>query len=185
MERSNRSRLYLLLAAGLIAIVLLAIMVRLDRPLRTTMAPQGIVSFELAGSREAVTRILASWGPEGHRNATLSLRLDYVFLIAYAAVISILCTIVANAWAADRPRLWCTGMLLAGGQWLAALLDAAENLLLQNILAGATAASLPQMARWCALTKFALIACGWLYILLAGGIRMVCHFRSPKGRWGH
>ena len=76
-------------------------------------------------------------------------------------------------------------MLLAACQWLAALLDAAENLLLQSILAGASGGYLPLTARWCALVKFALIACGWLYILLAGGIRVIRYFASQAGRCDH
>lgn len=185
MGHFHRARIYLLIVAGIVAIALLTIMVRIDQPLRTAAAPHGIVSFELAGSPEAVQRILKSWGPEGRRNATLSLRLDYAFLVAYAMVISILCGIAAGAWPAGHPRIRWTGIILAGCQWLAALLDAIENLLLQNILTGSTTTYLPLVARWCALAKFTLIACGWLYILLSGGIRVIGHFKSQTGRFGH
>ena len=178
MGRSPRLPICLLTASGILAAVLLAAMVWLDQPLRTTAAPHGIVSFELAGSSDAVTRILASWGPEGRRRAELSLRLDYVFLVAYATVLSLLCGTVAQSWAASRPRLRQVGMLLAACQWLAALLDAAENLLLQSILADASGALLPLAAHWCALVKFTLIGFGWLYILVAGGIRVIQHFSS-------
>lgn len=185
MGRSPRLPICLLAATGIIAALLLAVMVWLDQPLRTAAAPHGIVSFEIAGTSDAITRILESWGPEGRRRAAVSLRLDYVFLMAYATALSLLCGIVAQGWAASRPRLRQAGMLLAACQWLAAMLDAAENLLLQCILAGALGAHLPLAARWCALVKFTLIACGWLYILVAGGIRVIRHFAPQAGRCDH
>ncbi len=183
MGRFNRKNIILLAAVAMVATVLLATMVRLDQPLRTAAAPRGIVSFELAGSPEAIREILISWGVDGRRNAALSLQLDYAFLLAYALVLSLLCTGVAHAWPESHPRLRRTGFILAGCQWLAALLDLVENILLQNILAGATASFLPLVARWCALVKFSLIACGWLYIVIAGGIRVFAHRRIAGDRF--
>ena len=169
MGAFNRNHLTLLVAAAIAAAVLLAIMVQLDRPLRTNAAPLGIVSFELAGSPEAAREIMASWGPAGQRSASLSLWLDYAFLISYALVLSLLCTGIARGWPSAGRRIRRLGFILAGCQWLAALLDLVENILLQQILTGASAPLLPLAARWCALIKFSLIACGWLYIVIAGG----------------
>ena len=170
MGAFNHKYLTALVVAALAAAVLLAIMMRLDRPLRTPAAPLGIISFELAGSPEAARQIVTSWGPAARRSAALSLWLDYAFLISYALVLSLLCTGVARAWPSTGHRVRRMGFILAGGQWLAALLDLVENILLQQILAGALAPLLPLAARWCALVKFSLIACGWLYIVVAGGI---------------
>ncbi len=183
MGRSNRKRITSLVIASLVAAVLLAIMVRLDRPLRTAEAPRGIVSFELAGSPETARRILTSWGPTGRRHAAASLWVDYAFLVIYAWVLSSLCVGVARRWPEGHPRVRHTGVILAGCQWLAALLDLVENVLLQNILAGAIAPNLPVLARWCALSKFFLIACGWLYIILAGGILRFGFGRSAESRY--
>ena len=183
MGRFSRKNIILLLSCAIVAAVLLASMVRLDQPLRTTAAPRGIVSFELAGSPETTREILASWGKDGRRNAALSLGVDYAFLLSYALVLGLLCTGVAHEWPQSHPYVRRTGFILAGCQWLAASLDLAENILLQNILAGATASFLPLAARWCALVKFGLIACGWLYIVTAGGIRILCHRRLARGRF--
>ncbi len=168
MGAFNRKHLTALAAAAIAAAVLLAIMVRLDQPMRTKAAPLGIVSFELAGSPEAARQIMTSWGPEGRRSAALSLWLDYAFLISYALLLSLLCSGVARGWPSAARRVRRTGFILAGGQWLAALLDLVENILLQQILTGAAAPLMPLAARWCALTKFFLIACGWIYIAIAG-----------------
>lgn len=185
MGRLNRIYLYLLVAGGIVATVLLSVIVRLDQPLRTDAAPRGIVSFELAGSHAEAGRILESWGPEGRRHADLSLRLDYAFLLSYALVLSLLCWIVAAGCPESYSLTRRAGFVLAGCQWLAALLDATENIILHNILAGSAAPYLPTTARWCALVKFALIACGWTYILSAGGFRLICYAKSRRDRSGH
>lgn len=176
-----RRNMVLLIVGGITAAALLRVMVLLDRPLKTAPAPQGIVSFELAGTYENVQRILISWGENGRRNAVLSLKVDYAFLIAYALVLYLLCAGVARSWPERYPYIRRLGFILAGGQWVAALLDSLENFLLQLILNGSAASHLPLAARWCALVKFTLIACGGLYILLAGGIRIISHSRSAKG----
>ncbi len=182
MGAFNRKQLTVLVAAAMVAAVLLAIMVRLDRPLRTKAAPLGIVSFELAGSPEAARRIITSWGPAGRHSAALSLWVDYAFLISYALVLSALCTGVARAWPSAGSRVRRMGFILAGCQWMAALLDLVENILLQQILSGAAAPLAPLAARWCALTKFSLIACGWLYIAIAGGFLV---FRARLAAGAH
>ncbi len=171
------------LAAGMIvAAVLLTAMVILDQPLRTAAAPRGIVSLELAGSPAIAQAILESWGPDGRRQALLSLRLDYVFLMAYALVLWRLCRMVATAWP-DRLRLARRAGYIAGNaQWAAALLDVIENIMLQSILAGSPAAFPPLVARWCALVKFSLIGCAWVYLVLAGGMRIIFFWSSRNSR---
>ncbi len=181
----HRKKIVRLLVVGITAAVLLTAMVLLDRPLKTEAAPQGIVSLELAGSYEKARRILASWGESGRRNATLSLWIDYAFLIAYAVVLSWLCAGVAHNWTHSQPRIRRMGFILAGCQWIAALLDSFENSFLLHILSGSTAVYLPLAARWSALVKFTLIACGWLYILIGGSFRAVCYFRSAHDRFGN
>ena len=171
------------LAAGMTtAAVLLTAMVWLDQPLRTAAAPRGIVSFELAGSTAAAQAILESWGPEGRRQALLSLRLDYVFLLAYALVLWRLCRMAADAWP-DRFHLTRRlGHTVGNAQWVAALLDVIENIMLQLILAGSPAALPPLVARWCALVKFSLIGGAWAYIVLTGGMRIIMFFSSRNSR---
>lgn len=61
------------------------------------------------------------------------------------------------------------GEVLAWGQWLAALLDAVENVGLLRMIDGARLAKWPALARWCAIPKFALIVIGTLYVLIRIG----------------
>ena len=185
MGRFNRHYIVLLVSGAILAALLLAAMLHLDQPLRTVAAPRGIVSFELAGSPAVAREIMASWGPEARRHAALSLQLDYAFIVAYALVLFLGCAGVAHQWPSSSPLIRRLGFVLAGCQWLAASLDTIENILLQNILAGATAPTLPLAARWCALGKFGLIACAWLYIAAAGGLLVIRRFRDSGLRRGH
>ncbi len=185
MGRFNRQNIFLLVAGMILAALLLVIMLRLDRPLRTADAPRGIVSFELAGTPAAVRDIMASWGPEARRNAALSLKVDYAFILAYALVLFLLCTGVAHQWPPSYPITRRLGFILGGCQWLAGALDGVENIMLQSILGGATASGLPLAARWCALVKFGLIACAWIYIVIAGGALVLRRPSDGGIRSGH
>jgi hypothetical protein len=149
----------------LVTLLLMLAMNYIGSPLVTGQAPYGIVSYELAGSLEQSAGILASWDAEARLHAAFSLGFDYVFMLFYSTTIGFAC-----AWAAEILQLrgwpgsrW--GLPLAWGQWLAAIFDAVENLALTIFLFGALASPWPQIARICALLKFALIFLGILYAL--------------------
>ncbi len=138
-------------------------------PLRTEAAPQGIVSFELAGGLAAAERILASWDARARTQAGLNLRADYLFLFAYASAIGLACALVGDALRARAPRAAALGAALAWGQLAAAALDAVENAALIALLLGARSAALPGLAAACAVPKFALVTAGLGYAT-AGGL---------------
>jgi hypothetical protein len=144
--RFNRRNRRWLAGGGIVSAVLLAAMLWPDRPLRAPVAPRGIISLELAGSYAAARNIIASWTIAGRRNAALSLWWDYVFLVAYALVLSLLCGAAAASWPECHRRIRRAGRLPARAQWAAALV------------------------------KFTLIACGGAYIVRAGGGRLVRRF---------
>jgi hypothetical protein len=52
--------------------------------LRTAAAPNGIVSYELAGNIKPAAEILASWDARAQLFAAFGLVLDYLFMTAYA-----------------------------------------------------------------------------------------------------
>lgn len=150
--------------------ILLALMVGgalqvVGAPLATPAAPSGIVSFEFAGDQATASAILASWGREAQLHAALSLGLDYLFLLAYAAAIWGACLWLAARIAPQRPLLASVGRWLGWAQWLAAALDAVENYALIRILLGADGALWPTLAWWCAAIKFSLVAAGLLFAL--------------------
>ncbi|MBN1148443.1 MAG: hypothetical protein JXA78_14380 [Anaerolineales bacterium] len=153
-----------LLAATL---VVMAVLNAVSAPLVTPAAPYGIVSYELAGDAAAARAILDSWDADARLRAAFGLGFDYLFMLAYCVTIALACV-----WAADtlRQRGWplaSWGAPLAWGQWLAAGLDALENLALACILFGAPALPWPEIARWSAVFKFALIFLGLVYAFYA------------------
>jgi len=138
---------------------------RIGEPLRTSAAPNGIISFELAGTMEKVNEIGLSWAPANFFYAGLSLGLDYLYMPLYAGSIALCCVLLAQG---TGQALQSSGFLLAWAQLLAGGLDAVENYALIQLLLGEQAEFWPAVARYCAIPKFAIVALGLLFVLLAG-----------------
>ncbi|MEJ2570923.1 MAG: hypothetical protein P8Y98_10335, partial [Anaerolineales bacterium] len=58
------------------------------------------------------------------------------------------------------------GLILAWAQIGAGLLDSLENYALIRVLLGTKLAYWPEVARWCALPKFIIVAVGILYVAI-------------------
>lgn len=151
-----------LLPLILLTIAFMIVFNALDQPLRTDSAPSGIVSYELAGDVATAESILGSWDVRARLYAAFGLGLDFLFMLTYSSTIGLACI-----WAARSPRMSVVlvrmGVLLAWGQWLAALLDAIENSALLVLLLKTVAAPWPQIAAFCAVVKFTLILLGLIY----------------------
>ena len=151
-----RSRMLWLSVGVTIALELL--LGRLNAPLRTTPAPLGIVSFELAHAEGVAAAIMASWNAAARETARLNLVVDYAFLIAYPISLRLGCRIVATR-ARDRwPRLASVAAALGWGAVVAGVLDAVENAALLRQLAAGPGSAMAAVAFWCASVKFALVA---------------------------
>src|SRR5215213_2325018 len=85
-----------------LTLILFAIFRLLDQPLQTDAAPNGIVSFELAGNPETARAITDSW-KHMHLwlSAAASLGIDYVFMPIYALALGF-----GTLLAAHRHRGW-------------------------------------------------------------------------------
>jgi hypothetical protein len=166
LSRGGRQRAFA--AATFATFVLIAVMSAFDLPLRTEAAPQGIVSFELAGTPARAGEILASWSAEARVSAGLSLGLDYLFLLAYSLSIALGCVLLAGLEINRGTRMAALAAPLAWAQLGAAALDVVENAALIRLLLGSEGSLLPAIARACALPKFGLVALGLLYLIGAG-----------------
>lgn len=142
---------------------------RIGEPLITLAAPNGIVSFELAGNMRRVDEIGTSWAPMGFFFAGLSLGLDYLFMPLYACSIALSCVLLSQRAGLTLGNL---STLLAWGQFVAAALDAVENYALIRLLQGEQDNFWPVLARNCAIPKFALVALGLVFILPVGLLRL-------------
>jgi len=148
-----------------LTIILTVVLQAVDAPLKTPVAPQGIVSYELAGTTAAAQSILDSWDVNAKVHAGFSLGLDYLYMPVYALTIGLACVWAARVLGSWKRWLGSLGRVLAFGLGLAALLDATENFALTTMLFSAAADPWPAVARWCATGKFALIIAGLVYVL--------------------
>lgn len=160
------------------SLVIMAVMGLIGGPLTTPQAPYGIVSFELAGTTSQVEAILDSWDEMAKQAAAFSLGFDYLFMLTYSTATGLACL-----WAATtvRSMSWPLGGLgvpLAWGMWLAAALDAIENLGLTLILlAGAAATAWPRIVQICALLKFTLLFASLVYVFFGVAVGIVGRLR--------
>jgi len=131
----------------------------LDQPL----APNWIVSFELARTPERASAILASWSSPAKLYAAFGLGLDYLFMPSYAITIAL-----GVLLASKRHIGWFAslGSWVGWGSLAAALFDAMENFALWKLMAHGVNSSWPQVAIWCASFKFGLIVIGIGFALL-------------------
>lgn len=137
----------------------------LEDPGRVSGKGVGIVGFELAGNASRANTILESWGEAGRRVAAFNLGFDYLFILGYSSFAALMCLQVGNRNV--NPGLFALGVLLAWLQWAAGLLDCTENAFLLAILFHGASDGAAQIARWSALAKFGLLACGAIYILFS------------------
>jgi hypothetical protein len=149
--------------------------------LTTPSAPQGIVSFELAGSLPEAQRILDSWDAAARLRAAFGLGLDFLFPLVYSTAIALGCVWASGTFRTASPGLAVGGVLLAWEQWLAALFDYLENISLTAILFGGAVAPLPELARAFALVKFCLIGVGLAYVVLGLSVRTVGLLMPRRG----
>jgi len=172
VERVGRRRRVFLPLFGL-TLVVGAVLGWVDRPLRTDAAPNGIVSFEVAGDVTTARSMLDSWNESARTFAAFSLGFDYLFLVVYSTTIALGCLWAGEVFRGVVPSLAALARPLAWGQWLAALLDAVENAALTTLVLGTPAEPWPAIAWWCATPKFVLVGAGIAYALAAVGVRAV------------
>ncbi len=156
---TNRKRIFIVLLVWTLG--LFAIFRVLDQPL----APNGIVSFELARTLDHATTILNSWSAQAKLYAAFGLGLDYLFMPLYAVTISLGVLLTMG-----RHKSWfgMLGVWIGWGSLAAALFDATENFALWHLMLNDLNSVWPQIAFWCASFKFALIAIGLVYALVGG-----------------
>jgi hypothetical protein len=159
-------------------IVLMLIMSSVGKVLINETAPSGIISFELAGDLDSARHVIDSWDHLAQVRAGVSLGLDYLYLVAYAAAISLGCVFVARSLDLTVTFLARIGYILA---WLlpaAAILDAIENYALIRLLLGSGQGYWASIARWTAIPKFLIIILGLVFIILGMNVAGVLRARG-------
>jgi len=146
-----------------LTLILFAVFRVLDASLRTPAAPNGIVSFELAGNIKPAAKILDSWNSGAQLFAAFGLGLDYLFMPAYALTLSLGILLAAGRHKGVFARL---GAWLGWGALAAALVDAVENFALWHFMLGDFQALWPRLAAYCAVIKFVFLLLGLVYALI-------------------
>lgn len=151
----------------LLTLILFAVFSVLDTPLQTEYAPNGIVSFELAGTPQNAAHMVLTWTEEAVLNAAFGLGIDYLFMPVYALALGFGTLLAAGR---HGGRLRSLGTVAGYGAFAAALFDAVENYALFQVLLGAFDSPYPAIAAFCAMIKFGLLVLGLLYAVLGGVI---------------
>jgi hypothetical protein len=168
----SRKPLFWAFLAG--TLILFAVFRVLDAPLRTSAAPSGIVSFELAGTPSQAQAVIDSWNVAGepvpgmisraYSFAAFGLGIDYLFMPLYATALAL-----GILLAAGRHKGWFSmlGAWLGWGAYTAALFDAVENYaLVRMLLVNEVWSPYPEVAAFCATAKFGLLLLGLFYALV-------------------
>lgn len=163
----QEARKRFLFALLILTLSLFAIFRVLDTPLQTDYAPNGIVSFELAGTPQNAAHIVLTWSERAILNAAFGLGIDYLFMPVYAFALGF-----GTLLAAGRHGGWLRslGAVAGYGAFAAALFDAVENYALFQVILGAFDSSYPMIAAVSAAVKFGLLAFGLLVVIIGGVI---------------
>jgi len=157
---------HILIISGIISTILLIVLNTIDIPLQNSVAPNGIISFELAADYSESQEMIHSWNSKAKMYAAFSLGIDYLFLVAYGIFLSLLCAFLAFK-VSLRKFFYNAGILISYGVLLAAVLDAIENFALFKLLFGSSNEFYPLLASGSAIIKFMLVLLSFVYILSA------------------
>ena len=176
----NQYRRRIFFTLLILTLILFGVFSFLDIPLRTPAAPNGIVSFELAGTVGQANAITSEWkrsslllsAVSGQANpdiinipyifAIFGLGLDYLFMPVYALALALGTLLAAGQYGGWLKSL---GAAAGYGAFAAAVFDAVENYALFQILLGRVFSPYPELAFYCAVTKFGLLIFGLIYSL--------------------
>jgi len=160
-----------LIVSGVATLLLLLAMSPAESRMTDTGGP-GMVPFELTGGEDRADEILTEWGEEGQDAARESLWIDFGFLLAYGAFLTL--ALAATRDLAIRrgwQRLGAIGRVAVSFGALAAAFDAIENVCLLLTLDG-TGAAFPLLATIFASIKFFFLALAIAYVLAGFAIRL-------------
>lgn len=129
-------------------------MALIDEGIRTQAAPLGIVSFELCAYTDSCAQILQSWNSHARQLATLSLGIDYLFMVLYPATlfVSLLLMVPRVPQNLQEFTRWS-----AWGAWGMGVADALENYCLTQMVLTESVQGLAWPAAVFASIKFAIL----------------------------
>jgi hypothetical protein len=117
---------------------------------------KGIVAFELAGTAEVAQKMIDAWGPELSRLMEKSIKIDFLFIPAYA-LLFFSATMLFSLVVGGSVGVWIKRIAFL--PFVSAVCDVVENIFMILALrsAGSIPAIYPVIAKWCATVKFGLL----------------------------
>jgi hypothetical protein len=168
-----------LIAAGVATVVLFMAMSPAENRMTDTGGP-GMIPFELTGGQDRAGEILSEWGEDGRDAARESLWIDFGFLLAYGAFLTLaLTTVLDLARKRGWRRLVAIGGVVVFFGALGAAFDALENICLLLTIGGAGAA-FPLLATIFASCKIILLTIAIAYVLAGLAMRLGSRGPSPQ-----
>ena len=120
--------------------------------------PHNIIDFELVGNLTDARTMLDTWRKNDAMNSLFFLLgFDYIFMATYSVALWFACLHVATKYTGAFQQLM---IALAWLQPVAGILDAIENGALYHLASGAADPSLPVVAKYAAIPKFAIALSG-------------------------
>jgi len=144
-----------------------------DPPLENKQFKRPMMAFEMAGSPEKSAKVLelSTKGDAKAREKFHSALLwDFLFICLYPLSTAIACLLAARVFDAQGKLDFKYGFIFVILPFLAAILDVFENVALLRILRGPIESPWPEIARWCAIPKFALLIASLLFAVAVFGV---------------
>ena len=182
LSKAAEKKLFVL--AILIFLLAGSCMIHFDSFLQNEVAPFGIISFELTRTVTLSVEILTSWHtiPQVWLAAERSLWFDYIFMISYALLLTLLIHKTAKTlWKRVENIGYRLGIVLLRATFFAAFLDAVENVALLQLFYGDIQQHWVSLGFTTALLKFIILTLGITYILVSlavAGIKKYIHVKK-------
>lgn len=140
----------------------------------------GMVTFELTGGQDRADEILSEWGEDGRDAAREQLWIDFGFMLAYGAFLT-LALLMARDLARNRGwrRLATIGAVAVYFGALGAAFDMFENICLL-LTVDESGSVFPLLATIFASCKFLLLALAIAYLLMALAMRLLSRNAAVK-----
>jgi hypothetical protein len=163
-----------LIALGIASLLLFLAMLPAEGRMQET--GPGMIPFELTGGQERADEILGEWGADGRDAARQSLWIDFGFLLAYGAFLTLALGAVRDfVRRQGRRRIAAFGAVAVWFGALGAGFDALENVCLLLTLDDAGSV-FPLLATIFASVKFILLIGAYGYLLAGLAVRL----RGPR-----
>ena len=175
---TGRSRTLLLVGLALLYVIARWPMAAANQVFHNDLLPLGIISFELATDPALSQLMLDSWNTLQKAAVLRHTTFDFLYLVAYGGLISLLVENVARGF--RHEFLLKTGAMLSWSAVLAAALDALENLGILVILEQGAVSPWPGLVAFFAGLKFMLVIPALLYLLLLAPFSIGRYFARRK-----